>query len=173
MPYEQFHTLCTSRLLLSEVTPTPRLNAAKRELRYADPSSWLLSAAASDLLDSNNIALRRDIGIIHVAQNGPQQAMEKIATLAVRRRSSPLKFPAAAPSASAAVACMVCQLRGPSLTLTMSWVHSKQVIASLCNNWLGCRLASFVIVSHEGNDHNTGEPYCEVQLNQPRTAVLQ
>jgi hypothetical protein len=148
-----------------------RLIKAKSELRYADPSSWLLSATTDQLLKSGNANLRDETGIIHVAQTGPKETMAAIAKLTTRHRSSPLKFPAAAPSSAAAVACYVCKLRGPSLTLTMPWQYSTSVIQSLCKYWFDHRLASLIIVSHEGIEQETGEPFCEAHLFKPNGAV--
>lgn len=171
MAFDTMQAMRSARVVLGEMTMSATLVQAKAELRYADPNSWLLSAATDQLLADSDSALRRETGIIHVAQAGPVKTMDALQKLSSRNRSSPLKFPAAAPSSTAAVACYVSKLRGPSLTLTMPWEHAGPVVRSLCHYWFKKNFASLIIVAREGIEKEAGRAYCEASLYKSNTAI--
>jgi hypothetical protein len=92
----------------------------RSKIRYADPSSWLL-VEAIDRAGVPGLGTGRveHTAVMVVAPAGCPQAAADLARQAGVGQVSPLRYPAASPSASLGLCCIVFGLCGPTLTLTM------------------------------------------------------
>jgi 3-oxoacyl-(acyl-carrier-protein) synthase len=92
----------------------------RSKIRYVDPSSWLLVEAIDRAGVPGLEAGRREhTAVIVVAPAGCPQAAADLARQAAAGQVSPIRYPAASPSASLGLCCIVFGLCGPTLTLTM------------------------------------------------------
>jgi 3-oxoacyl-(acyl-carrier-protein) synthase len=92
----------------------------RSKIRYADPSSWLLVEAIDRAGFPGLVAGRSEhTAVVVVAPAGCPQAAADLARQSAAGQVSPIRYPAASPSASLGLCCIVFGLCGPTLTLTM------------------------------------------------------
>jgi hypothetical protein len=132
--------------------PQPELFDARLRavVRYADPAAWISSAAVVQALDSVKVAVaavRDEVGVVVVSDEGPQEAMQALDDLAVAGSSSPLRFPASNPGSLVGVTCILQGFRGPTMNITMPPVSGVPVGFTLAANWLQRRVCPFVVVT--------------------------
>ncbi|PTL80869.1 coronafacic acid synthetase [Vitiosangium sp. GDMCC 1.1324] len=115
----------------------PRLTQVRRAVRYADPSSWAMANAVAGAiaafqrpLDFNRVAL------VQLGLQGPSEAMAQVASSVEEGSVSPVRFPAASPSAAIALSCIAWGIRGPTLSLLQSLSQGLPVALALARGWL-------------------------------------
>ncbi|WP_232293772.1 coronafacic acid synthetase [Stigmatella aurantiaca] len=119
--------------------PNPYISRWKSSVRYADPLSWALAQAAGEAVAPLGEAFTRATdrcSLIQVGAAGPRETWTQVASDAARGFASPMRFPAATPSAPTGLSCIVHGLRGPSLALTMPVETGVEVALTLSSAWL-------------------------------------
>lgn len=127
---------------------SPHQARLRSTIRYADPSSWL----AVDALDRAGLAEllagRGDrTAVVMIAPAGCPEAAVDLGRQAAEGRVSPLRYPAAAPSASLGLCCIVFGLRGPTVTLTMPLASGVPRATWLAGRYLARGDAELAIVA--------------------------
>jgi hypothetical protein len=138
-------------------SPDPNLFEAKARatVRYADPAAWTTATAIVRAL-SNAKALvaesLHEVGVVVVSDQGPAEAMGAVATAALDRLPSPLRFPAANPGSMVGVSCIALGFRGPTLNLIMPPADGVPIGIQMCAGWLSCGAARHMIfAAHTDN----------------------
>lgn len=126
------------------------LKGSRRGVRYADPLSWAVLAAAESALEDCELNRSR-IALLTAGLCLPIDAMKRVSEGATRGLVSPTIFPAANPSSPAGLTCFLCSLRGPSLHLANPWRQAEPVARLLVASWLQTGLA--VLVARCENDY--------------------
>jgi 3-oxoacyl-(acyl-carrier-protein) synthase len=85
--------------------------------------------------------------VVMIAPAGCPEAAADLARQAADGRVSPLRYPAAAPSASLGLCCIVFGLRGPTVTLTMSLAAGVPRATWLAGRYLARGDAEVAIVA--------------------------
>ncbi|RKH15282.1 coronafacic acid synthetase [Corallococcus sp. CA047B] len=119
--------------------PNPHLVKWKPSVRYADPLSWALVMAVGEATGSLGEDFTRAAdrcSLIQVGAVGPRETWAQVASDAARGFASPLRFPAATPSAPTGLSCIVHGLRGPTLALTMPVATGAEVALAMSMAWL-------------------------------------
>lgn len=123
----------------------------RSKIRYADPSSWLLVEAIDRAglpgLLAGQAGRGEATAVVVVAPAGCPQAAADLAHQARGGAVSPLRYPAAGPSASLGLACIVFGLCGPTLTLTMPLADGVPRAIWLAQRYLERRDAELAIVA--------------------------
>lgn len=131
--------------------PEPALfdAAQRRAVRYADPASWTIAAAAARAVAEAGqelVAARTDVAVIAVSDDGPKEAMAAIAEASRAGCSSPLRYPAANPGSLAGVVAILFGFQGPTLNLAAPPERAIPVGLLVAANWLQRRAARYVLV---------------------------
>ena len=132
--------------------PEPALfDAAQRQaVRYADPASWTIAAAAARAVAEAGqelIAARTDVAVIAVSDDGPKEAMAAIAEASRAGYSSPLRYPAANPGSLAGVVAILFGFQGPTLNLAAPPEQAIPIGLLVAANWLHRHAARYVLVT--------------------------
>jgi 3-oxoacyl-(acyl-carrier-protein) synthase len=119
----------------------------RNQVPYADPAAWYLVAALEQLLSPLESVDRDRIGIVLIDNEGPVQALSDLRARRLNRQVSPMRFPAATPSAVLAVSCIVFRLRGPSMTLVCSITRGVPAALAAAQRWFHDRTTDLVILA--------------------------
>ena len=120
----------------------------RSKIRYVDPSSWLLVEAIERAGLPGLLAGRAEnTAVVVVAPAGCPQAAADLARQAADGAVSPIRYPAASPSASLGLACIVFGLCGPTLTLTMPLATGVPRATWLAQRYLARRDAELALVA--------------------------
>ncbi|MFY1825986.1 coronafacic acid synthetase [Myxococcus fulvus] len=128
----------------------PYAARAKTSVRYADPMAWTLVLAVGEVLKSLGEDFRASAdrcSLIHVGPEAPPEAMSSAAREALRGFASPIRFPAAPPSAPTGLACILHGLRGPTLALTLPVVEGAGIALSLSTAWLTRGVVDYALIA--------------------------
>lgn len=121
----------------------------KQWVRYADPMAWAwvlaIGEATAPLGETFRSAVER-CSLIQVGPEAPPDAMTQTASDALRGFASPLRFPAATPSAPTGLACIVHGIRGPTLTLTMPVEEGAAIALALSTAWLARGVVDYALI---------------------------
>lgn len=124
-------------------------------IRYADPAAWITATAVARSLapiHDSVVALRNQIGLIVISQQGPAETISEVAAAARSNLSSPLRYPAANPGSMVGVSCIALGLHGPTLNLTMPLEPGIAVALSVVEGWVRSNAASVVMLATCGAD---------------------
>jgi len=112
---------------------------ARRNVRYADPASWVVATAVARTIKGCAIdigTIKDETGLISISATGPSETMLAVSQATKDGYSSALRFPAASPSTVAGVSCVAFGLKGPTLNLTMQCAEGVTVSLHLIEYWL-------------------------------------
>lgn len=129
--------------------PNPYAARVKTAVRYADPMAWVLVLAigeATEPLGEDFRGAADRCSLIQVGPDAPPEAMSQSASEALRGFASPLRFPAATPSAPTGLACIVHGLRGPALALTMTVADGAGIALALSAAWLERGVVDYALI---------------------------
>jgi hypothetical protein len=129
--------------------PNPYAARVKTSVRYADPMAWALVLAIGEATESLGEAFRASgdrCSLIQVGTEAPSEALSQAANEALRGFASPLRFPAATPSAPTGLACIVHGLRGPTLTLTLPVTEGVGLALALSTAWLTRGVVDYALI---------------------------
>jgi 3-oxoacyl-(acyl-carrier-protein) synthase len=132
---------------------SPAAVAAKTIVRYADPLSWAVVAAVRAAAAPHAERMSRsaeNVALVHVTPSGPAETMARVRQDAAAGFASPIRFPAAAPSAPAGLACLAFGLRGPSLCLAMPIEQGTTIALGMAAAWLARRTADLCVIVISG-----------------------
>lgn len=116
----------------------PRLAQVRRAVRYADPSSWAMANAVDAALTASPRPLDTNrVALVNLGLQGPSEAMAQVAGSVREGSVSPVRFPAASPSAAVALSCIAWGIRGPTLSLLQPLRQGLPVALALARGWLG------------------------------------
>lgn len=141
-------TLRGSAVVFSDA-PNPHAARWKPTVRYADPLSWALVMAvgeATRALGEDFTRATDRCSLIQVGAVGPRETWAQVASDAARGFASPLRFPAATPSAPTGLSCIVHGLRGPTLALTMPVASAVEVALALSAAWLARGVVDWALI---------------------------
>ncbi|NMO13928.1 coronafacic acid synthetase [Pyxidicoccus fallax] len=129
--------------------PNPYAARVKTAVRYADPMSWALVLAIGEATAPLGEGFRAVVdrcSLIQVGPEAPPEAMAHAASEALRGFASPIRFPAANPSAPTGLACIVHGLRGPTLALTMPVEEAAGIALTLSAAWLARGVVDYALI---------------------------
>ncbi|AKQ67325.1 hypothetical protein A176_004237 [Myxococcus hansupus] len=132
----------------------------KHAVRYADPLAWAWVLAIGEATEPLGESFRSTVercALIQVGPEAPPDAMTQTARDALRGFASPLRFPAATPSAPTGLACIVHGIRGPTLTLTMPVADGAGIALALSAAWLSRGVSDYALIGTAVTRH--GAPY--------------
>jgi 3-oxoacyl-(acyl-carrier-protein) synthase len=132
--------------------PQPELFEARLRsvVRYADPAAWICAAASARAAAGMKEALaavRDDVGVVVVSNEGPQDTMQALDDDARAGFSSPVRFPAGNPGSLVGVICILHGFRGPTMNFIMPTATGVPMGLVLAAGWLRRRVCSFVVVT--------------------------
>lgn len=113
--------------------------AARSVVRYADPLSWTAATAVALAFGATQDqfrSVRNEAGLITISPDGPAQTIAALAQSSADGFSSPLRYPAAGPGALAGVVCIMQELRGPTMNLTMPPALALPAATTLAEAWI-------------------------------------
>ncbi|MCP3061168.1 coronafacic acid synthetase [Myxococcus sp. K38C18041901] len=128
----------------------PYVAKVKTSVRYADPMAWTLVLAVGEVLESLGESFRASAdrcSLIHVGTQAPPEALSSAAREALRGFASPIRFPAAPPSAPTGLACIVHGIRGPTLALTLPVTEGAGLALSLSTAWLMRGVIDYALIA--------------------------
>ncbi|MBZ4401171.1 MULTISPECIES: coronafacic acid synthetase [unclassified Myxococcus] len=128
----------------------PYVARVKGSVRYADPMAWTLVLAVGEVLESLGEDFRASAdrcSLIQVGPEAPPEAMSSAAREALRGFASPIRFPAAPPSAPTGLACIVHGIRGPTLALTLPVAEGAGLALSLSTAWLTRGVVDYALIA--------------------------
>lgn len=123
---------------------------ARTTIRYADPAAWITASAAAEALAPVREAVdavRHEIGVLTLSQDGPAATMAVVGEAAAAGFSSPLRYPAANPGSLAGVLCIAFGLRGPALNLTMPPADAVPLALQAASGWLERQAMPLLLVA--------------------------
>jgi hypothetical protein len=129
--------------------PNPYAPRVKTSVRYADPMAWALVLAIGEAtrpLGEAFLAAGDRCSLVQVGPEAPSEALSQAANEALRGFASPLRFPAATPSAPTGLACIVHGLRGPTLALTQSVTDGAGIALALSTAWLARGVVDYALI---------------------------
>ncbi|GHG73231.1 coronafacic acid synthetase [Comamonas sp. JC664] len=142
-----------------ETNPYPA--RVKHLVRYADPMAWAwvlaIGQATEQLGEPFRSAVER-CSLIQVGPEAPPEAMTQTANDTLRGFASPLRFPAATPSAPTGLACIVHGIRGPTLALTMPVAEGAGIALALSAAWLTRGVVDYALIGTSASQRH-GAPY--------------
>lgn len=107
----------------------------RRQVTFADAAAWcVVGAAAAVLEEARGVAPER-FGSVLISPDGPEETRREIVRLAAKGQLSPMRFPAATPSALLAPTLIIYGLRGPSLNFTTRPREALPVAACVAARW--------------------------------------
>jgi hypothetical protein len=119
----------------------------RSQIPYADPAAWYLVAALEQLFSRLGELDRNRVGIVLIDDEGPSHVLSDLRARRLTRKMSPMRFPAATPSALLAVSCIVFKLRGPSMTLVCPIERGVPSALSAVRFWLDDCTCDVVILA--------------------------
>jgi len=112
---------------------------------YADPDSWAQLDAAVRAMRGRQYVGER-VALLTIGGAGPVETRNTLVRLAARGISSPLRFPAALPSASVGLVAIGLGLRGPTLHLAGTVASLTAVATVLTRTWIRRDIVEAVLV---------------------------
>jgi hypothetical protein len=125
-------------------------SAARTLVRYADPAAWVTATAIARALDPVRDVVAADherVSLVVTSACGPVETMASVAEAARSGFASPLRYPAANPWSLAGVACILFELRGFTLSLTLPPAAGVPIGLLLAGRWLHHRAVPLVLVA--------------------------
>jgi hypothetical protein len=107
----------------------------RRQIAFADSAAWCVVGAASTVLGELGDLDSDRIGSILIAPDGPVETRREIIGLVAKGEMSPMRFPAATPSALLAPTLIIHRLRGPSLNFPISPSAAIPIAACVAARW--------------------------------------
>ncbi|NVJ02066.1 coronafacic acid synthetase [Myxococcus sp. AM009] len=128
----------------------PYAARVRTSVRYADPMAWALVCVIGEATEPLGEGFRSAVdrcALIQVGPEAPLEAMTQAASEALRGFASPIRFPAATPSAPAGLACIVHGLRGPTLALTLPVTDGAGIALALAAAWLSRGVVDYALIA--------------------------
>jgi hypothetical protein len=125
----------------------------RRQVTFADPAAWCVVGAAAALLEKAQDIAPERFGSMLISSDGPEETRREIIRLAAKGQLSPMRFPAATPSALLAPTLIIYGLRGPSLNFTAAPLSALPVVSCVAVQWLrnfGLEAILFATVTSTG-----------------------
>jgi hypothetical protein len=125
----------------------------RRQVTFADPAAWCVVGAAAPVLRAARSIAPEHFGSILISPDGPEETRREIIRLAAKGQLSPMRFPAATPSALLAPTLIIYGLRGPSLNFTVSPRAALPVVGCVAARWFstfGLEAVLFATVTSAG-----------------------
>lgn len=122
---------------------------ARSAVRYADELSWTAATAVALALGGTPDGFkwcRNKTGLITISPDGPARTIAALAEASVGGFSSPLRYPAAGPGALGGVVCIMHDLRGPTMNLTMPSVLALPTALVLAGRWIAAHQIPLVVL---------------------------
>jgi hypothetical protein len=132
---------------------------------YADPASWLVTAAAQDALSTcaeNLLSASDEVGMVTVSNVCTTLTMRDIARAVSRGRVSPLRFAGANPGVLTGLPCIKWKFRGPTLTFSMDPVVGVDVAVTVVKSWLRNGQAKYVLIATYLVEHGQHVARCVI-----------
>jgi hypothetical protein len=107
----------------------------RRQVTFADPAAWCLVGAAAPLLEKAGDVASEGFGSMLLSSDGPEETRREIIKLSAKGQLSPMRFPAATPSALLAPTLIIYGLRGPSLNFTVAARAALPVVGCVASQW--------------------------------------
>lgn len=129
--------------------PNPYAARVKTAVRYADPMAWALVLAIGEATEPLGDDFQGSVercSLIQLGPEAPAEALSQAASEALRGFASPLRFPAATPSAPTGLACIVHGLRGPTLALTLPVAQGADIALALSAAWLARGVVDYALI---------------------------
>lgn len=143
--------------VLAEATATVDTLADVRPRRrsfYADPLAWLVTDAVARAMADAGGKARPDpegTGVLTVSSFATNNTLTDVVRALPHGRLSPMRFVAASPGTVAGVACLVLNLRGPALVLTMAPDVGRPFAEVMSRAWLTTGCSYVVVAEHEAD----------------------